>query len=61
MRRFQDSIIEVEKEMERRNANPNARHRYLPYQLLMPHLDPQEGRLNTSGPVARGVPNSVSI
>lgn len=54
---FSAEIREIEKEINRRNADPSLKHRcgagVLPYELLAP----------TSGPgvTCRGVPNSVTI
>ncbi|GER28382.1 lipoxygenase [Striga asiatica] len=54
---FSAEIGRVEKEIERRNADPRLRNRcgagVLPYELLAPSSEP--------GVTCRGVPNSVSI
>ncbi|KAJ4835147.1 hypothetical protein Tsubulata_033455 [Turnera subulata] len=54
---FSAEIRRIEKEIERRNTNPNLRNRcgagVLPYELLAPSSEP--------GVTCRGVPNSVSI
>ncbi|XP_038995084.1 linoleate 13S-lipoxygenase 3-1, chloroplastic-like isoform X2 [Hibiscus syriacus] len=54
---FSAEIRRIEKEIERRNADPSLKNRcgagVLPYELLAPSSDP--------GVTCRGVPNSVSI
>ncbi|XWS20064.1 hypothetical protein CRYUN_Cryun31cG0069400 [Craigia yunnanensis] len=54
---FSAEIRQIEKEIEKRNADPSLRNRcgagVLPYELLAPSSDP--------GVTCRGVPNSVSI
>ncbi|KAJ8755920.1 hypothetical protein K2173_024465 [Erythroxylum novogranatense] len=54
---FSAGIGQIEKEIDRRNTNPNLRNRcgagVLPYELLAPSSGP--------GVTCRGVPNSVSI
>lgn len=54
---FSAEIRQIEKEIERRNADPNLKNRcgagVLPYELLAPSSEP--------GVTCRGVPNSVSI
>ncbi|KAK6914681.1 PLAT/LH2 domain [Dillenia turbinata] len=54
---FSAEIQKLEKEIEKRNKNPNLRNRcgagVLPYELLAPSSEP--------GVTCRGVPNSVSI
>ncbi|KAB2613081.1 linoleate 13S-lipoxygenase 3-1 [Pyrus ussuriensis x Pyrus communis] len=55
--KFSAEIREIEKEIDRRNSDPNLKHRcgagVLPYELLVPSSDP--------GITCRGVPNSISI
>ncbi|KAE8728617.1 Lipoxygenase 4 [Hibiscus syriacus] len=55
--RFSAEIRQIEKKIEKRNADPNLKNRcgagVLPYELLDPSSDP--------GVTCRGVPNSVSI
>ncbi|KAL0415037.1 UNVERIFIED_CONTAM: Linoleate 13S-lipoxygenase 3-1, chloroplastic [Sesamum latifolium] len=54
---FSAEIRQIEKEIERRNTDPNLKNRcgagVLPYELLAPSSEP--------GVTCRGVPNSVSI
>ncbi|KAH7547072.1 hypothetical protein FEM48_Zijuj01G0268400 [Ziziphus jujuba var. spinosa] len=54
---FSAEVRQIEKEIERRNCDPNNRNRcgagVLPYELLAPSSEP--------GVTCRGVPNSVSI
>ncbi|KAL0341828.1 UNVERIFIED_CONTAM: Linoleate 13S-lipoxygenase 3-1, chloroplastic [Sesamum calycinum] len=54
---FSAEIRQIEKEIEKRNTNPNLKNRcgagVLPYELLAPSSEP--------GVTCRGVPNSVSI
>lgn len=54
---FSAEIQQIEKEIDRRNADPSLKHRcgagVLPYELLAPSSGP--------GVTCRGVPNSVSI
>ncbi|PQP92108.1 linoleate 13S-lipoxygenase 3-1 chloroplastic [Prunus yedoensis var. nudiflora] len=55
--KFSAEMMEIEKEIERRNSDPKLKHRcgagVLPYELLAPSSEP--------GITCRGVPNSVSI